>query len=495
MNLFKEAGTPVRKPFTVLARYLSARDDRAFILWLTGVALLLRLWGINQDLWLDEIATLVGNMRLSPLETAATFNSANQHLLNSVTGSISIRIFGESTWAVRLPALLFGVATIPVFFMLARAVTNRAEAIFATLFLTISYHHVWFSQNARGYSAMIFFTVLSTLLLVRWLENRNTRERKNLWWFSLCGALGMMSLLNYAFVLMGQFLMALVTVGASQNHSRIPILLVSGALIVVLTLLGYAAALPAMVEYFSGGGEQMGWKNPVEFALVFARGLTGALPATAMLALSAAGIVAAAGWLSYLKRQRMIALMLVLPPLFNIIALAILDFGAYPRSFLYIMPFGILVLIRGAFVLSAWTGRLFRFAGSTGYVLPVLLLLVSALMLPHNYRYPKQNYTGALAYTRAQAAPGDVIVAVGYLASGYRKYYAPDLDFPESASALDDLRGQGHRVWVLYSFTRDMRRHFPDIQDYIEKEFQMQRVFPGTLGDGTVYLTASPPTG
>jgi len=485
----------VRNSFTVLAGYLATRDDRVLIFWFTGVAFLLRLWGINQDLWLDEIVTLVGNMRLSPLETAATFKSANQHLLNSVAGSISIRVFGESTWAVRLPALLFGVAAIPVFFVLARSVTRRTEAIFATLFLTISYHHVWFSQNARGYSALIFFTVLSTLLLVRWLVNTEKRKHRDLWWFSLCSALGMMSLLNYAFVLMGQFLMALMAILGTQNRSRIPMLLISGVLVVALTLLGYAGSLPAIIEYFTGGGEQMGWQNPVEFVFIFAKGLGGALPAGALLALIPVGVIAVSGWLSYLQSQRTIALMLVLPPLFNILALAILDFGAYPRSFLYIMPFGILILIRGALLLSAWLGRLLRAKGPTGYVLPVILLLVSALMLPYNYRYPKQNYTGALAYTRAQAAPGDIIVAVGYLASGYRMYYAPDLDFPGNAEALDGLRGPGHRVWVLYSFTRDMRRHFPDIQDYIEKEFQVQRVFPGTLGDGTVYLTASPPAG
>ena len=151
--------------------------------------------------------------------------------------------------------------------------------------------------------------------------------------------------------------------------------------------------------------------------------------------------------------------------------------------------------MRGAFSLSAWAGRLLQFKRSAIYVLPSLLLLVSALMLLHNYRYPKQNYPGALAYTRAQAAPGDIIAAVGYLASGYRRYHAPNLAFPENAEELDDLRGQERRVWVLYSFTRDMRRHFPDIQDYIEKEFQIHHEFPGTLGDGTVYLAVSPPAG
>ena len=143
------------------------QGDFILILALTGLALLLRVWQINADLWLDEITTVVEYMRLSPMEATLKFQSANQHLLNSILGSISIHLLGESTWSVRLPAMLLGVATIPVFFCLARRVTERREAIFATLFLCVSYHHVWFSQNARGYSAMIFFTVLSTLLMVR----------------------------------------------------------------------------------------------------------------------------------------------------------------------------------------------------------------------------------------------------------------------------------------------------------------------------------------
>lgn len=467
-------------------------DDRFLILGLTTLALLLRLWGINQDLWLDEIATLVHNMRLPPLESLATFKSANQHMLNSILGGLSIRLFGESAWAARLPALLFGVAIIPVFYILARAVCTRFEAIFATLFMTLSYHHVWFSQNARGYSAMIFFTVLSTLFLLRWLQQRNEGSTRALWWFSVCGALGMLSLLNYAFVLAGQLLAAFVVMAGERHPSKFGQLLLSGVVVAGLSLLGYAQALPAMLDYFLGGGEQMGWTNPLEFISVFAQGFSQALPAWAVPGLFFGGIIALTGWFSYLKHQRMIALMLLLPPLFNVTALTILDFGAYPRSFLYIMPFGILILIRGAFVLGAWANGLFRRQLQLHYLAPLLLLMASALMLPHNYRYPKQDYTGALAYTRAQAAPGDIIAAVGYLASGYRNLYAPELAFPKNAGELHELREKGIRVWVLYSFTRDMRRHFPDIQDYLESEFQPERKFPGTLGDGTVYLTVSP---
>jgi uncharacterized membrane protein len=454
--------------------------------------LLLRCWELNSDLWLDEIVTVVNFMRLSPLEAASTFTSSNQHLLNSVLGSLSIRLFGESAWAVRLPAMLFGVATVPVFFCLARLVTQRREAIFSTLFLVLSYHHVWFSQNARGYSAMIFFTVLSSLFLLRWHTGQAGPGRRDWLWFSLSSSLGMLSLLNYAFVVTSQFLAAALDILGTRAWSRLPSLAGCGLLIVAFTTLGYAAILPSMIGYFTQGGAQMGWQDPLAFARVFASGMTGALPTAALPALGAGAILALTGWVSYLRRQRFIALMLVLPASINVLALTLLDFGAYPRSFLYILPFGILIMVRGAFILGGWTAQRLRLAAGADYGLPTLLLVAAVAMLPYNYRHPKQDYSGALAYARALAGPEDVIAAVGMLAGGYRRYYAPDLAFPETAAELDALRRQGRHVLVLYSFTRDMRRFLPDVLDYLESNYQFQHKFPGTLGDGTIYLFISP---
>lgn len=481
---------------------MTTQRDTGLIVAFTLCALLLRLWAINADLWLDEIMTLVDYMRLPPLEAATTFHAANQHLLNSVLGSFSIRIFGETVWAVRLPALLFGVATVPVFFLLAKAVTERREAIFATLFLTLSYHHVWFSQNARGYSAMIFFTVLSTLFLIRWLNNPVSGRRLNWLWFSLCGCLGMVSLLNYAFVLVGQFVMALFVFGNNRDWSRIRLLIVSGVLVVALTVLGYAATLPAMFSYFFAAStgasvnvNEASVQASVAFANMAANGLTRGLPGMALLFLAAGGVVAITGWISYLKRQYLIAWMLVIPAVVNIFALDYLNWGGYPRSFLYVLPFGTLVLMRGVFVPGEWLVQRFRTDRRVLYVLPLLLLTVSMVILPYNYRYPKLNYTGSLAYVRAQAAPDDVIAVVGHLVYGYKHYYGPDLTFPNSLEALRELQGPEHRVWVLYSLSRAMRWQLPDIQDYLDTEFQLERKFIGTLGDGDVYLMVSPEMG
>jgi hypothetical protein len=309
----------------------------------------------------------------------------------------------------------------------------------------------------------------------------------------------MLSVLNYAFVLVGQFLVALFDFGNRREWKLVRLLIICGVLVVIFTLSGYSTTLPAMVKYFTLGGASAGWQEPAAFAKVAATGMSGGVPVQdspgllPILAAGVAGVITLAGWVSYLRSRNLVALMLVVPAAVNVITLEILNWGAYPRSFLYIMPFGILIAIRGAFVLGNWAVRRFHTSKRFAWVLPVLLVVASAVTLSHNYRYPKINYTGSLAYVRTQAAPEDIIAVVGYLGFGYREYYAPELAFPRSAEALQALQGSGHRVWVLYSFTRDMHRMTPAIKNYLDTEFQILHKFKGTLGDGDVYLTVSPP--
>jgi 4-amino-4-deoxy-L-arabinose transferase-like glycosyltransferase len=468
--------------------------DLLFVILVTGLALLLRLWHINADLWLDEIMTLVNYMRLPPLQSVAHYNEPNQHFLNSFLGSISIRLLGETTFAIRLPALLFGVLTIPVFYRFAALVTQRREAIAATLLLTFSYHHVWFSQNARGYTAMIFFTVLSSLLLFQWLTEPGRFGKSRAAGYLACGGLGMFSLLNYAFVLAGQFLTAIWVLAGKQDRRRIWHLLAGGLIILVLGLLGIAAALPELIEHYMTGANAMGWAEFGAFLQVVIQGLTGGLHGLALPAVLAGAVIALAGWVSYWRNQRLIALMLVLPAAFNIAALLLLGFSWFPRFFLYVLPFGILTLVRGVFVLGEAMVRKVRLHEKSVYALPAMLIFISMILLSWNYRYPKQDYTGPLAYVRAMAMPGDVIAVAGYLSYGYRNYYAPELVFVKSAADLESLPGPDHRTWVLYSFVGYMQKELPDVLLVIRKDFEKQAVFPGTLGDGTVYVasTAAP---
>src|SRR5581483_2887468 len=69
---------------------------------LLAVAALLRLYDLNDGLWLDEILTDVLFVR-QPLGTILSrFESENQHFLYSILGYLSYQLFGANAWALRL---------------------------------------------------------------------------------------------------------------------------------------------------------------------------------------------------------------------------------------------------------------------------------------------------------------------------------------------------------------------------------------------------------
>ena len=169
--------------------------------------------------------------------------------------------------------------------------------------------------------------------------------------------------------------------------------------------------------------------------------------------------------------------------------------GAYPRHFLYVLPLALVVTVRGAFVLAAWLAHRLPFAQAAerlhnygGAALLGLVVLASLLSLVPYYQTPKQDYTGALAYIEARREPADVVAAVGIAATGYKALYAPNLAFPETVEELTVLRGDDHNIWVIYTFQRDMRIRFSDIYDYIQHDFTLVASFPGTVGDGTIWV-------
>src|SRR5580700_6901202 len=90
------------------------RDPWQFLPWvaaLTFLATWLRVAGIDKGLWLDEIYFLVVTVRHPLAEILTVFPGDTQHPLYSVLAWLSVHVFGEYPWSLRLPALLFGAAS------------------------------------------------------------------------------------------------------------------------------------------------------------------------------------------------------------------------------------------------------------------------------------------------------------------------------------------------------------------------------------------------
>jgi 4-amino-4-deoxy-L-arabinose transferase-like glycosyltransferase len=76
-------------------------------------------------------------------------------------------VFGTELWALRLPSVLFGTATILVVYAIARHIASRPVALMTAGLLALHGHHIFYSQLARLYVFAGFFAALSTLFFLR----------------------------------------------------------------------------------------------------------------------------------------------------------------------------------------------------------------------------------------------------------------------------------------------------------------------------------------
>src|SRR3989339_991742 len=84
-----------------------------------------------------------------------------------------IKLFGNSELALRLPSIIFGVASIPMIYILGKRLHSSTAGLFASFLLAISSFQVFYSVETRMYSLYLFLTLLAT-----WLFWRNQEPKK-----------------------------------------------------------------------------------------------------------------------------------------------------------------------------------------------------------------------------------------------------------------------------------------------------------------------------
>ena len=120
-----------------------------------------------------------------------------------------------------MPAIVFGVAVSVGLLVRGRSnLGSRACRWSARCCFAVSYHHIYYSQNARGYSAFIFFGLVATGLLLRLLaEPRPSWLMMALYAGSLGAGLCAMLLMLFVIASHGLVLIALRRWRLSRSRS------------------------------------------------------------------------------------------------------------------------------------------------------------------------------------------------------------------------------------------------------------------------------------
>ena len=466
----------------------------------------LRFYGLSSDLWIDEIAPLRMYGRLSVLEVMGTYLGSNNHLLNTLLVNWSVSTFGSHEWSIRLPAVFFGVATIPAFYWVARMALPRSASLAAALLVAVSYHHIFFSQNARGYAAYMFFAVLSSGLICRALESGRLLTFAL---YVLAATLGFAALLNTAFVLVAHFIVcvAAAVLVWRKGISPAPLIKVLAGVFSVIGLLAfqtYALILPKVYVYMQNVYTQPAAGYSVlsgEFLREVWRGLSIASPigwASTIPFLLGGIILGCLGMFRLLRCHWGLATTLTLPGIITAGFVLFAGLAATPRLFLLMLFPAILV---GAMLLLDFVRMIVKKAGASNQWTPIFFsaaLLVTAtvslISLKYYYATPKQPFQASLQYLSTIRKGDDVIIAVQLVEEGYR-FYGTGYGLDESNSFYVRSQGdfdavlashvRGH-VFVVTTLLRNLRLTEPGLNTTIERDWQILKTFPATIGDGEV---------
>ena len=386
-------------------------------------------------------------------------------------------VVGYSAFQARLVAAIFGILAVVSIYYLARYLYDTRTAQLSTLLLAISQLSVWYAQETRPYSQVLFFSVTSMLLFVIAF-----RERRGGLWLLFCfsGALTIYTHYYGGLVLLSLLVYAL----AYRKRYGVPLSWIIGGVCLIAALFS-----PWLIS------------GVLEQALDAPKMLRGAVPPpwfavhwdTPIVAINTFNNGRPWGLLrpSFPLRTYLVGSVLFLGPLLYALATAIRNtnvsrWGDRHREntvllvLLLILPM-VLVIGLGAAVHLQYQISYIAFCAAPYYVivahgmarlpssplrvaLVVAVLVYSARALRSNYYLPyKENYRDALASMASQYQEGDC--AVFSPSRGVPKQWeiygydqvVPGLVVTEPDSLLD-VGESCDRVWLtLYRRIRRAR--------------------------------------
>lgn len=425
--------------------------------------------------------------------------------LHTLAVNLSWRTFGVSEWAMRAPAALGGVLTVPALAWLAARWLGRETAAPAAWLAAASPFLVRYSQESRGYAWVMLSTCASVALLLE--LHRRCDARTVAAWFAatVFGALS-----NPAFALLAPLQLRLWLAGDPATRRRRLGWLAAACVAIVLLAAPFAPSVVRtwdwrrLVPARAAGegetplrGETTLHPGAIPFALhAFAVGFSlgpplrelraDAGPATlrrhafelaaVALVFGAAGVLGAR---ALARRRRLLdALVWLVAPALVVVYFAGHNFKVFNPRYLAVSVPGFLLVVA-----AAWADR-----GARGrWLLGGTVAALWGVSLFQHYfdpRYAREDYRGAVAAVRAGLAPGEQVLAVGALEPV--DYYGRGLpvehlwlgfaaDTTRMEQKLEAALSRASGTWVVLSRGEDL-----DPEDRFAR--RMEAIATGTPG-------------
>lgn len=154
-----------------------ARDiDRVLLLLIIAFGAALRLPGLHESIWLDEAATWLQTRDLNIVRTIILTGSDTYPPLHNLLTLPFLAVFGQGEVAYRLPAVVFGVLSIPAVYWLGLLSGGRRAGLLAAVLMALAPFAIYYSQEARMYALLMLSSSLFAAAVLQWLSQPSQRR-------------------------------------------------------------------------------------------------------------------------------------------------------------------------------------------------------------------------------------------------------------------------------------------------------------------------------
>ncbi len=461
-------------------------------------ALVLRAWNLQQSFWWDELwSTLTYARTHSVWYMVSNLGYYfNNHILYSLLCSVFIFIFGESEITARLPALLLGVAAVPVLFSFCKDLTGTATALAVSYLLAVSAFHIDHSTEARGYSGLMLFALLSSISFISALR---TDKRSQWVLFVLYTFLGFYFHVFMVAVSCAQFCCALVLqcgvlfkVGAIPKTSTQALkhFYLSMSAAAVITFIAY---LPVFGTFLQNMGkvrlvsvDRMPFiMDLLNTLLPGLTSLTGAVVYGPLLLIGAAVL-----WKKDRSLTGGLVFLFFIILLFVPFALYILSnpMFVFERYFIYALPVCLIFVGAGITGLA----ECLPFSAKIKYVYIIGLLcavtLLQAQSIQNITTVDRQNYREAVRFAeqRITAPDSAYLFSIGFAGTHFNYYADRPVHIPDTyAEFLAALDGNDEAWCLLTAWLPMLRPPHEDVELYAEQP-EHEKIYAHVLKHFTV---------
>ncbi len=458
---------------------------------LTLLGAILRSVNLNQSLWGDEIATLEVFVKQIKFWRYVELGVS---LIYSWLGLISLKLFGESEITGRLPAFLLGIIAIPSIYYITKRLFSRKEGLLAAALLCVSYFHIRYSAELRGYTALFLSSLLSSYMFLKIVLNReNTKITRAQIWLTAYTVLGALSHFYFIWVLFAQYL-TLFSIPVvekitgrkilEKGNIRHTINALTWGILIALLLYG-PQLLPAIILKYAEWRDAGEIKNFFDMIGVL---LTGSRNVIYIFIFPAIMLFSLIDWWRNKKEVLLIYFIGLTLPL---IIVKLICKVTFPRYFIYLLPIWLIATTHGFKIISEKLRLSLRPA-----VLSLLVVIFASFQVPatiHYFQYYKkgmQDNRSAGKFIDIAAGANDLVTSIG-LGHKATPYYIKKhkVEFFKNEEELGrQLETGRQRTWCVVAFPTAHNATTEAMYKIVKEKSRLVAYFSGMTADISVYV-------